>query len=173
MMEKDDFSRRTIEKNKKSYGASKSDFGSREDKMTSSQFKQGRINLSNKFYDGRSSTVVNNENIDTVRRMIETDQYVTYREIRASLGIGMSQLQLILYKYLDMKKLCSRWIPHNLTAVQKNGPRHVVQVMLIRFEEGALNSVWDIVTGEATWMYCYDLKSNNRPYRSVEELKST
>ncbi|GBP19659.1 hypothetical protein EVAR_75631_1 [Eumeta japonica] len=39
--------------------------------------------------------------------------------VRASLGIGMSQIQLFLHKHLDTKKLCLRWIPHNLAEAQK------------------------------------------------------
>ncbi|GBP93395.1 hypothetical protein EVAR_67344_1 [Eumeta japonica] len=44
--------------------------------------------LSDEFRDGRPSTAVTNKNIDTVRRMIETDRHPTYHEIRASLGIA-------------------------------------------------------------------------------------
>ncbi|GBP77876.1 hypothetical protein EVAR_54041_1 [Eumeta japonica] len=51
--------------------------------------------------------------------MIETDNHVTYHDIRAALVIGMSQIQLILHKHLGMKKLCSWWIAHNLTEAQK------------------------------------------------------
>ncbi|GBP05922.1 hypothetical protein EVAR_3204_1 [Eumeta japonica] len=47
------------------------------------EFKRGCVNLSNEFRDGRPSTAVNNKNIDAVRRMIETDRHVTYREIQA------------------------------------------------------------------------------------------
>ncbi|GBP58648.1 hypothetical protein EVAR_38109_1 [Eumeta japonica] len=45
------------------------------------EFKCGRVNLSDEFRDGRPSTAVNNKNIDAVRCMIETDRHVTYLEI--------------------------------------------------------------------------------------------
>ncbi|GBP81564.1 hypothetical protein EVAR_52463_1 [Eumeta japonica] len=32
---------------------------------------------------------------------------------------GMNQVQSILHKHLDMKKLCSRWIPYDLSEAQK------------------------------------------------------
>ncbi|GBP40904.1 Histone-lysine N-methyltransferase SETMAR [Eumeta japonica] len=83
------------------------------------EFKRGRVNLSDEFRDGRSSTAVNNKNIDAVRRMIETDNYVTYRGVWASLGMGMNRIQSMLHKHLGMRKLCSRWIPHKLTKAQK------------------------------------------------------
>ncbi|GBP60198.1 hypothetical protein EVAR_81343_1 [Eumeta japonica] len=56
------------------------------------EFKRGRVNLSDKFLDDRPSTVVNNKNIDAVRRMMETDRHVTYHEIRTFLGTSMSQI---------------------------------------------------------------------------------
>ncbi|GBP41510.1 hypothetical protein EVAR_24429_1 [Eumeta japonica] len=34
--------------------------------------------------------------------------------------------------------------------------------MLTRFKEGASNLVWDIVTGDETWIYCYDLKTKQQ-----------
>ncbi|GBP45926.1 hypothetical protein EVAR_41227_1 [Eumeta japonica] len=54
-----------------------------------SEFKRGRVNLSNGFLHGRPSTAMNNKNIDAVRRMIKSDKRVTYHKIWASLCIGM------------------------------------------------------------------------------------
>ncbi|GBP53722.1 hypothetical protein EVAR_39876_1 [Eumeta japonica] len=54
------------------------------------EFKLGRVNLSDEFRNGRPSTAVNNKTIDSVCCMIETDRYVTYYQIRASLGISFS-----------------------------------------------------------------------------------
>lgn len=126
------------------------------------EFKRGRINLSDESRDGRPSTAVTNKNIDAVRRMIETDRHVTYHEIRASLEIGMSQIQSILHKHLGVRKLCSRWIPHNLTEDQKTDRVTWCRAMLTRFNEGASNLVWDIVTGDETWIYCYDPKTKQQ-----------
>ncbi|GBP55879.1 hypothetical protein EVAR_89705_1 [Eumeta japonica] len=50
------------------------------------EFKRGRVNLSDKFRDGRPSSAMNNKNIDAVRHMIETDRHVTYHNIQACLG---------------------------------------------------------------------------------------
>ncbi|GBP49941.1 Autophagy-related protein 16-1 [Eumeta japonica] len=45
------------------------------------EFNRGRVNLSSKFRNDRTSTAVN-KNIDSARRMIETDGHVTHHEIR-------------------------------------------------------------------------------------------
>jgi len=59
------------------------------------------------------------ENIDAVRELIKQDRHVTYREIEASLDISMTSIYKILHEHLAVKKICSCWIPHNLTIAQK------------------------------------------------------
>ncbi|GBP06135.1 hypothetical protein EVAR_3520_1 [Eumeta japonica] len=44
--------------------------------------------------------------------------------------------------------------------------------MLTRFKKGASNLVWDIVTGDETWIYCYDLKTNSNRRYSEGEFRS-
>ncbi|GBP45176.1 hypothetical protein EVAR_25881_1 [Eumeta japonica] len=39
------------------------------------------VSISDEFHDRHSFAAVNNKNIDAVRRMIETDRNVTYREV--------------------------------------------------------------------------------------------
>ncbi|GBP50423.1 hypothetical protein EVAR_30131_1 [Eumeta japonica] len=104
------------------------------------------LSLSDEFRDGYPSTTVNN--IDAVYRMIETDTYVTYHEIRVSLIICMSQIQSIPQKYLGMKKLYSGWIPHNLAEAQKTDRVTCCNDTLTKFKEEASNLVWDITTGK-------------------------
>ncbi|GBP76047.1 hypothetical protein EVAR_33355_1 [Eumeta japonica] len=79
------------------------------------------------------------KNVDATCRLIETDRQVTYHEIHASLGIGMSQIQSNLHKPFGYEKLCSRWIPHNLSEAQ-NRTRHLLQCHTRRFKEGC--QIW-------------------------------
>ncbi|CAK1603195.1 unnamed protein product [Parnassius mnemosyne] len=83
------------------------------------EFKRGYSNLTDDLREGRPSTATTEDNISVVRRMIQTDKRVTYQQIRASLGIGMSQVHKIFHEHLAIRKLCARWIPHNLTHAQK------------------------------------------------------
>ncbi|GBP04000.1 Claspin [Eumeta japonica] len=64
-----------------------------------------------------------------------------------------TQIQSILQKYLNMKKLCSRWIPHYLTETQKMDCITWCNAMLTGFKEGASNVMWDMVRGAETWAY--------------------
>ena len=43
---------------------------------------------------------------------------MTYRDVKASLGISSTSIYSILHEHLAVKKICSRWIPHKLTIAQ-------------------------------------------------------
>ena len=79
------------------------------------EFNRGRSSLTDEPPEGRPKSAAVPENIDAVRELIMQDRHVTYREIQASLGVGLCCIQTILHEHLAVKKICSRWIPHNLT----------------------------------------------------------
>ncbi|EGI59618.1 FLJ37770-like protein, partial [Acromyrmex echinatior] len=79
------------------------------------EFQCGRTFLCDEFREDRPSTSVVAINVDAVREMIERDRHITYCEIQASLGIDMKAIHTILHDHLSVRKLCSRWILHNLT----------------------------------------------------------
>ena len=83
------------------------------------EFKRGRIGVSDEPHGHRQKTAVVPEKVDAVRELIEEDCHTTYGQIRASLGIGMKATQKILHDELGMRKLCARWILHNLKNEQK------------------------------------------------------
>ncbi|XP_052755359.1 protein GVQW3-like [Galleria mellonella] len=120
------------------------------------EFKRGRTNFTDDVHEGRPSTATTEDNISVVRRMIETDKRVTYQQIRASLGIGMSQVHKIFHEHLAVKKLCAPWIPHNLNEAQKLRRVDWCREMHKRFNGGGSNSVFDIITEDESWIYCYD-----------------
>ena len=48
------------------------------------------------------------------------DRHVKYCENEATLGNSSTSMYKILHEHLAVKKICSRWIPHNLTKAQKD-----------------------------------------------------
>jgi hypothetical protein len=75
------------------------------------------------------------ENINAVRKPIMQDHHVTYREIEASLGISITSIHKILHEHLAVKKIYSRWIPHNLTIAQKKARVDWCKEMLKRMQK--------------------------------------
>jgi len=58
--------------------------------------------------------------MDAVRKLILQNRHVTYREIEASVDISFTSIQSTLHENLAVKKVCFRWILHNLTIAQKS-----------------------------------------------------
>ncbi|XP_037941999.1 uncharacterized protein LOC119674914, partial [Teleopsis dalmanni] len=91
------------------------------------EFNRGRRLLNDEFRERRPKTAVVPENIEAVSELIMQDRHVTYREIEASLGISPTITHSILHEHLAVRKVCSRWIPHNLIIAQKKGSCPLVQ----------------------------------------------
>lgn len=120
------------------------------------EFNRGRRSLNDEFRGGRPKSAVVPENIDAVRELIVQDRHVTYREIEASLGISTTSIHSILHEHLAVKKVCCRWIPHNLTIAQKKARVDWCKEMLKKFDRGASKDVYKIVTGDESWIYAYE-----------------
>ncbi|KYQ48359.1 Histone-lysine N-methyltransferase SETMAR [Trachymyrmex zeteki] len=84
------------------------------------EFNRGRRSLTDESREGRPKSVVVSENIDAVQKLIMQDRHVIYCEIETTLGISSTSIYKILHDHLAVKKVCSRWIPHNLTKSQKD-----------------------------------------------------
>ncbi|GBO99486.1 Mariner Mos1 transposase [Eumeta japonica] len=110
----------------------------------------------------RPCTETIEDNINDVQRIIETDERVTYQQIRTSLCIGTNKLYNILHEYLTVRKLCARWIPYNLNEVQKlrlvNWCREIIQL----FAGGDSDPVYDMITSDEIWVYCYKPETKKR-----------
>lgn len=140
-----------------------------------SEFQRGRVSLTDEVREGRPKSAVTQENVDVVRRMINEDRHVTYREIQECLGIGMSQIQIILKEELGVRKLFSRWIPHLLSDEQKIVRVNWCRKTLKKFNKGRSNAVFNVVSGDETWIYAYEpeTKNQSRVWVFEDELKPT
>ena len=85
------------------------------------EFNRGHSSFQDEFREGRPKSVVVPETIDAVRQLILPDRHVIYREIETTLGISGTSLHSILHERLTVKKICSCWIPHNLSIAEKKG----------------------------------------------------
>ena len=75
------------------------------------EFYQGRGSLQYEFRDKISCCSGN--------QLILQDCHVTYREIDTTLGISGTSIHSMLHEDFTVKKICSHWIPHNLSIAQK------------------------------------------------------
>ena len=68
---------------------------------------------------GRPKEAVTDENIKKVHKIIFYNRKVKLSEIAKTLKISKERVGHIVDEYLDMRKLCSKWLPSELTTDQK------------------------------------------------------
>ncbi|GFT77404.1 histone-lysine N-methyltransferase SETMAR [Nephila pilipes] len=139
------------------------------------EFNRGRCSIQDESRAGRPKSVVVPEKINAVRELIKQDRHVTYREIEASLDISVTSINKILHEHLSVKKICSRWIPHNLTNAQKKARVDWCKEMLEKYIQGTSKAVYNIYTGEESWIYAYEpeTKQQSTVWVFQDEAKPT
>ena len=68
---------------------------------------------------GRPSSVVTEQSIELVKNLIETDNRLSVMKIAQMLNISHGSVHTILKEKLQLRSLCSRWIPKDLTDQQR------------------------------------------------------
>ena len=119
------------------------------------QFMSGERALEDDDRCGRMATTVTPENVSKVESLIK-DPKMTYSEIHDIMKISSGSLTRILHVCLGIRKRCARCVPHNLSEEQKRGRVDWSTHMLRKFDGGRSPRVWDIVTGDETWVCQYD-----------------
>lgn len=125
------------------------------------EFQRGRGSLVDEERVGRPVTAATDENVLAVEQMLSEDNRVTYVQMQATLKIGSAAVKTILHEKLNVKKLCSRWIPHHLTNEQKQTRVKWCQEMLQRFDKGNSDAIFDIITGDESWIYQYEAENKS------------
>jgi hypothetical protein len=83
-------------------------------------FKEGRENVEDEHCSGRPSTVKSDENVERVRSLVATDRRLTVRFVANELNMNKNADHQILTDLLDMRKVCAKMVPKNLTGEQKD-----------------------------------------------------
>eukprot|EP00795_Rhopilema_esculentum_P010561 gene10560-biopygen13084 len=120
------------------------------------EFKQGRESLKDDPHPGRPPTAVVPETIAAVEKLLKEDGRLTYEVMQEKVGIGSTALNKILHDHLEVRKVAARWVPHCLTEAQKEHRVNWCQFMLEKFDSGRSKRVYDIVTGDESWIYQFD-----------------
>lgn len=120
------------------------------------EFRRGRASLGTVPSSGRPKTAVSPENIAAVEKLLKEDRHVTYEQIRATIGIGMTAIHTILHGELGVRKLISRWVPHNLSEEQKAARVDWCRSILKCYNGGKSKAVYNMVSGDESWIYSYE-----------------
>ncbi|CAF1548990.1 unnamed protein product [Didymodactylos carnosus] len=115
-------------------------------------FREGREELNDGLRSGRPITVHTSANIELVRQITEIDPHSTFDDIMAESSINRYTLGEIIHDSLGLRKLASRWIPHELTDKNRNDRVQACRENLAKFKEGKWR-LCDVITGDESWFY--------------------
>ena len=119
---------------------------------------------------GRPVSVLTEENVATVKTLIEEDACYTLQEIEELSGIHSSSVLKILRERLGLPKICTRWVLHLLTDKQKQSRVRLALQIIEKYDKCDPCRLEEIVTGDETWIYHFqpDSKAKNKVWVSSE-----
>ncbi|CAF1553891.1 unnamed protein product [Rotaria sordida] len=126
------------------------------------EFQRNNFSVEDAPRPGRPQTSVNEQTIEAVRSLIDNNPHSTYQQIEDILGISATAVNSIIHDYLKLRRVCARWVPHQLTDDKKQYRIQFCRYSLNRFEEGQSRRVFDIITDDESWFYHYDHETKER-----------
>jgi histone-lysine N-methyltransferase SETMAR len=138
------------------------------------RFKQGRTSLEDDARIGRPVTSVTDKNIEAVRLLIEDNPHISIRYLAFELGISYGTVFGIIHDTLKLKKLCARWVPHELTEQCKKERVEICRENLAKLESGQWR-MCDIISGDETWIYHRSIgsKQSNMAWCTEDQAPAT
>ena len=93
--------------------------------------------------------------MERVRSLVRADRRLTLRMISSQLNLKRFTVHQILTQDLDMRKVCAKMVPKNLTTEQKANRRDVWLDLVDRLQrEPEFFSI--VITGDELWILEYD-----------------
>ena len=82
-------------------------------------FYEGRGSVTDEERSGRPVTSRTEENTGKVRKIVRENRQLTVRSIAEQVNIDRETVRKILTEILDMRKVCAKMVPKELTEEQK------------------------------------------------------
>ena len=122
-------------------------------------FKCGCINTSDAECSGCPNSAVVLENSKKLSKFVLANPKMKLHEMAEKLKISEGSVFTILYEYLSMRKLCSKWVLHLLVVAQK---QHVnnSECCLQLFQHKKKEILHKYVTMDETWIHHFTPESN-------------
>jgi len=101
---------------------------------------------------GRSVTATSPTEIELIKRLIEEDRFITYDQMEEQSSLSHGTINRMIHDHLGLRKLASRWVPHQLSVKNRQDRLNFCKEMLGRIESGQVR-LDQIVTGDECWIY--------------------
>jgi hypothetical protein len=138
-------------------------------KKWTAEFKRGRTSLEDDPCEGHPESTTTPEITEQLHDMVLDDRRMKMRETAETVGISKECVGYIMHEELDMKKLCTRWMPRLLTADQKHTRMKISEQCLERFNKNRTDFVRRrFITMDETWIHHYTPESKQQAKQWTE-----
>ena len=110
-------------------------------------FKAGKFSVEDDTHPGRPKTSVTKANIPAACGRTGCE---IVKDIASCTGISEGNVQTILKKPLDLRKVCARWVPHLLTEEQKTQRLKCARELLKTYKGCNSRVISNLLTGDET-----------------------
>ena len=95
-------------------------------------------------------------------------------DIASCTGISEGNVQTILKKRLDLRKVCARWIPHLLNEEQKTQRLKCARELLKTYKGSNSRVISNLLTGDETSVHMFEPQSraNNKQWKRKDKKKN-
>jgi len=95
-------------------------------------FSEGRESVTDEERSGRPATSRTEENNAKIRQIVRENCWLTVRSITEQVNIDRETVRKVLTEDLDMRKVCAKMVPKELTEEQKQRRVTICQDLLER-----------------------------------------
>jgi hypothetical protein len=131
-------------------------------------FCAGSFTINDDQRPGRPKTSTDERSVKLVTDVLAQDCRATCEEISQAIGISPTSVFCILTSDLQKRKICARWVPHCLTAEQKQKCLKTATLLKQRFNVEGQAFLYRIVAIDKTWVTDFELElqSQSNEWRS-------
>jgi len=115
-------------------------------------FPEERESVTDQERSGWPATCRTEENTAKVCQIVHENRRLTVRSIAEKMNIDRETVRMILTEDLDMRKVCTKMIPNELTEENKQRRVSICQDLLERQDD----ILGHVITGDETCVYQYD-----------------
>ena len=98
---------------------------------------------------------------------------MSIKDIASCTGISEGSVQTILKKRLDLKRVCTRWVPHLLTEDQKTQRLKCARELLKTYKGCNSRVISNLLTGDETWVHMFEpqRRADNKQWKRKDQKR--
>jgi len=119
------------------------------------KFSEVRTSIEDEHRAGRPVEITTLETLQRVEDIIRAERRITVDAVATAIGCSRCQIYNMMREGLGFFKVCSRWMPRQLTQQHKSQRMGLSLQHLQRYQDEGDNMLSLIVTGDVSWVHHY------------------